>query len=89
MIEHSLPRNLEAEAGYAAAWAAYREALTDEERLPLEYRMDHLQPRIAPRPDDPRWINFADSLPGYREFWDFYRNKAIKIVEDRVKEEWS
>lgn len=87
--DNVLPRNFEAEAQYAAAWDAYRLALTDEERDTFEKRMDSLQPRIAIGPRDPRWKAFADALPGYREFWSFYLDKAIKTVEERVKEEWS
>jgi len=66
-------RNLEAEAAYRAAWEKWKETGDLAEKLRLERLMDSLQPSIACHPDDPRWVQFADSLAGYRAFWLAFR----------------
>jgi hypothetical protein len=36
----------------------------------MEQLMDELQPQIANSPNDPRWKEFTDTLPGFEEFWN-------------------
>jgi hypothetical protein len=31
--------------------------------------MDSVQPKIATDPKDPAWQTFADTLPGFRDYW--------------------
>jgi hypothetical protein len=68
-MPESLVRNERAERAYAAAWASWLLATDREEKTVLERVMDAEQEKIATSPADPRWQKFADSLPGYREFW--------------------
>jgi hypothetical protein len=63
----------EARNQYSLAWTAYCLCTNDAARQQHEKVMDSLQPRIATSPADPRWQEFADSLPGFREFWEGLR----------------
>jgi hypothetical protein len=69
MMPNELPRNLEAERIYAAAWASWLLETDRTAKRALECTMDEQQGKIATNPDDPRWQRFADSLPGFRRFW--------------------
>jgi hypothetical protein len=60
----------EARTAYRAAWLAWRESTDEQERRRLEILMDGCQPDIATGPADPRWKEFAASLPGFLEFWE-------------------
>lgn len=42
--------------------------------------MDECQPVIAVGPDDPKWQQFVDTLPGFREYWDRVYEQAMKRI---------
>ena len=54
---------------YRQAWASYCLETSPENRLALERLMDGLQPRICRGPG-PEWTAFAETLPGFLEFWN-------------------
>lgn len=76
-------RNYRAEERYRTLWNLFRYELGSEERAELEYEMDTLQPSIADSPDDPKWIEFAASLPGYNDYWN---TLVDRILQEHVKE---
>jgi hypothetical protein len=91
--EHTDLSESEARAIYREAWLFHRrlEDLTGIEAKILEWKMDWVQPYIASGPFDPKWMNFAASLPGYLEFWDnvpsailakLLGQTRLRVVED-------
>lgn len=73
-------RNLGAESRYRAVWSSYVLTSDPAEQRILEKLMDSLQPEIADTPSDPRWQEFADSLPGYRDFWSRFRVECDGMI---------
>lgn len=67
----------EARRAYRDAWSTYLLCGDEEERERLGRFMDSLQSRIARGPDDPAWQEFADSLPGFRDFWDRWGRRVL------------
>lgn len=47
----------------------------------LETVMDQVQPSIAEGPKDPRWKEFQDTLPGFREVWEQARKDMLDVQE--------
>ena len=78
-------RNLDAEARYRAAWSTYVLSTDAVEKHALEELMDSLQPEIANNPKDPRWVAFADSLPGYRDFWERFGRESMEAIEAHIE----
>jgi hypothetical protein len=80
----------EARETYRVAWMKWQRAGADEKRH-LEKVMDACQRHIARSPRDPKWKEFAESLPGYLEFWEAFRQwgkaAAAKRLEDADLEE--
>lgn len=73
------PHRQEAMGIYRALWATYTLTTDTETKKELEEAMDVEQCRICRGPG-PLWQGFADSLPGFREFWArFDRECAEKI----------
>jgi hypothetical protein len=68
------PHREEAKAEYRALWLAFLSGDSEEifiGKVPSQEarsRMDALQPLISHGPGSV-WREFADSLPGYNEFW--------------------
>lgn len=74
---------VEARAAYRAAWTRYQvPGLRPDERADLQQRMDSLQPRIAVGPRDPRWVEFAASLPGFLDFWKGLRKHLRTAIRE-------
>lgn len=72
-----LPRNVEAEQAYAAAWSSWLlETDSDKKRI-LERTMDAQQEKIAFGPRDLRWKRFIKTLPGYCEWWKNWRSEML------------
>jgi len=71
-------RDLIAEQIYAVAWKAWLLTTFPETKARLETIMDEQQIKIASGPGDPRWVDFIETLPGYKDFW--------KRIGDRLNE---
>jgi hypothetical protein len=76
------PRNPTAEAEYRACWLAYLGCKDPAQKEMLEKEMDRLQPQIAYSPQDKRWDDFVDTLPGFREFWGRFAVEAKEMLAD-------
>lgn len=64
---------------YRAAWLMHQQ--TPDVRWELQLRMDELQPKIAPGPG-PVWLAFAQTLPGFLEFWaTWHKDMTVKVQE--------
>lgn len=74
-------RNLIAEQAYAAAWSSWTQTADKETKRALEQAMDAQQEKIATGPADPRWQRFADSLPGYRVYWERVRREMEAMAK--------
>jgi hypothetical protein len=66
----------EARRTYREAWSRYLLCGDEGERERLGQVMDSLQSSIARGPTDPAWAEFADSLPGFRDYWLRWRREA-------------
>lgn len=78
----TLVRNEVAESMYASAWAGWSLTTDRTRKRELEIVMDALQVHIATGPEDPRWIDFIDTLPGYQETW----GKAMADIRRQYEE---
>lgn len=58
-------RREDAEEAYRRAWDRWRMSIALE-RSRLEREMARLQPLIADREEDPYWVEFVNTLPGFR-----------------------
>lgn len=67
---------------YREAWERWRSTDDEEEMRRLEKIMDGCQSSIAHGPSDPRWKEFAASLPGYLEFWASFAKWGRRAVEE-------
>jgi hypothetical protein len=85
MGEGKMNPNREAEAQYRVAWDKYRNTWDDAERIPLEKEMNRLQPLIAVGPWDTRWVEFIETLDGYKEFWGFAKDQMIKKIKNHLQ----
>lgn len=65
---------------YRDAWAAWLLTTDESTRLHLEQTMDALQPRITKGPG-PEWRSFAETLPGFLEFWERWRVESIEKID--------
>lgn len=72
---------------YREAWERWRSSEDEGELRRLEKVMDGCQPRIAVGPWDPRWQEFASSLPGYLEFWPSFKKWGERKVEEMERRE--
>ena len=74
-------RNTRAENAYRAAWYQYCLTSDEKHKIQLEKFMDNLQPEIAAGPNDSRWKEFIQTLPGYIEFWEDWYRGTQKFAE--------
>ncbi len=54
---------------YRQTWSRWLLAKTSQEKENLEVLMDSLQGYIGENPRDPRWIEFRDTLPGFKDYF--------------------
>ena len=64
------------EGQYRAAWQTWTLTSDEDTKLVLEQLMDDLQPSIAAE-GDPRWVEFLDSLPGHKIFWERFSTEEV------------
>jgi hypothetical protein len=84
--DHNELTELEARDIYLQAWLFHRLGNpSSSERQLLEWKMDWVQPYIALGPFDPRWKEFAASLPGFLEFWANARNMLLEELLERSR----
>lgn len=76
-----MERNIIAEEAYAAAWINWNFSIDPAKRRGLEFFMDSIQSDIAEYPNDPRWNEFINTLPGYVAYWEGLR---IKYSRTRI-----
>lgn len=67
----------EAKEAYRQAWLGWCLATTRESKLRFEQTMDAMQSSIARGPG-PEWQAFVETLPGFVEFWESWRDESIK-----------
>lgn len=71
----------EAKERYRTVWSSYCLCQDELQKRELEKLMDDLQPRICRGPG-PEWQAFAETLPGFLEFWDRFRVEAKAMAEE-------
>jgi len=71
----------EAKEQYRTVWTSWCLCQDQTQKRGLEQLMDDLQPRICRGPG-PEWQAFAETLPGFLEFW----NRWGSEMEERAKE---
>lgn len=59
----------EAKEVYRQAWVAWCITQNPARKQQMEQLMDDAQVFIAKSPKDPEWGAFAQTLPGFLEFW--------------------
>lgn len=67
----------QAKEAYRQAWLGWCLATTQETKHLHEQRMDGLQSSIARGPG-PEWQAFVETLPGFVEFWEEWRDETIE-----------
>jgi len=70
----------QAKEAYRQAWLGWCLASTQESKQMFEQRMDSLQSWIARGPG-PEWQAFAETLPGFIEFWENWQADAVEQAE--------
>jgi len=68
---------------YRGAWRTYLLCNNDTERRRMQQLMDWVQPGIAPNTEDPRWLKFTSTLPGYKEHWEGLQQKLEEMSNDK------
>jgi hypothetical protein len=81
-----------AESVFRAAWQTFMLTKCGEQKPGHSARicphcaaamlLDETQHAIASGPDDPRWIEFVDTIPGYYDYWE-----ARLMAEEQAKAE--
>jgi len=67
----------EAKEAYRQAWLGWCLATKRESKELFEQRMDSLQSSITPGPGA-EWQAFVETLPGFIEFWEGWKESTIK-----------
>lgn len=82
------PNRDAAMAEYARLWDEFRlgGVFDAQESVRLQQAMDDAQLQISRGPG-PLWQDFADSLPGYRAFWEGFRTWAGEKVAELMEKE--
>jgi hypothetical protein len=72
----------EAKEAYRQAWLGWCLATSSSSKQVLEKRMDSLQSSITRGPG-PEWQAFVETLPGFVEFWENWRDDTISELESK------
>lgn len=71
----------EAKDAYRQAWTGWCLATTPSTKRALERQMDSLQSSITRGPGI-EWQAFAETLPGFIEFWEGWHTKVTKDFQE-------
>lgn len=80
------PHREKAKATYRILWETYLVTQDLDVRQALEQGMDAEQVRICRGPG-PLWQNFADSLPGFHEFWERFDAECVSMISSLLSSE--